>query len=408
MDITLDLKNFVSDQHITISGSKSETNRLLILQAMYPDLLLENVSNSDDSKVMTKALSAQQNNAIDLHHAGTAMRFLTSFFATQPHSDVILTGSARMKERPIQILVNALKQLDADISYLEKEGFPPIRIQGKTIHKNTVEIQANVSSQYISSLMLMAPSLANGLKIKLNGDITSAPYIQMTLQILNSLGIKADFTENIIQIFPVQELSKNRFTIESDWSSASYFYSIMALAPIGSQISLRYFKPDSLQGDAVLNKIYSVFGVQTIFRDTEIILKKTENAQISNLNLSLNNTPDIAQTLIATCLGLGITCNLTGLHTLKIKETDRLQALKTELEKFGAIVEITEDSIHLNNKVTFSSGTIEIETYQDHRMALAFAPLAFKQKLRINNAEVVAKSYPDFWEDLRMIGFSIT
>ena len=408
MDITLDLKNFVSDQHITISGSKSETNRLLILQAMYPDLLLENVSNSDDSKVMTKALSAQQNNAIDLHHAGTAMRFLTSFFATQPHSDVILTGSARMKERPIQILVNALKQLDADISYLEKEGFPPIRIQGKTIHKNTVEIQANVSSQYISSLMLMAPSLANGLKIKLNGDITSAPYIQMTLQILNSLGIKADFTENIIQIFPVQELSKNRFTIESDWSSASYFYSIMALAPIGSQISLRYFKPDSLQGDAVLNKIYSVFGVQTIFRDTEIILKKTENAQISNLNLSLNNTPDIAQTLIVTCLGLGITCNLTGLHTLKIKETDRLQALKTELEKFGAIVEITEDSIHLNNKVTFSSGTIEIETYQDHRMALAFAPLAFKQKLRINNAEVVAKSYPDFWEDLRMIGFSIT
>lgn len=404
MDITLDSKNFITNQHLTISGSKSETNRLLVLQALYPDLQIENASDSDDSEVMKKALSSKKAKEIDVHHAGTAMRFLTSYFAIQPDTDIVLTGSSRMKERPIQILVDALKQLDADITYLEKEGFPPIRIKGKTIHKNIVEIETNVSSQYISSLMLIASSLPNGLKINLKKNITSASYIRMTLQMLNTLGINADFNENRIKILPAHQLKNNLFGVESDWSSASYFYSIIALAPIGSRISLSYFKPDSLQGDAILAEIYKDFGVQTTFQNAEIILEKTVNCQLSTINYQLNNTPDIAQTLIVTCLGLGITCTLTGLHTLKIKETDRLQALKNELEKFGAEVAITDDSIELKNTVVFTDSVIEIETYQDHRMAMAFAPLAFRQKLRIKNAEVVSKSYPGFWEDLKVIG----
>lgn len=404
MDITLDSKNFITNQHLTISGSKSETNRLLVLQALYPDLQIENASDSDDSEVMKKALSSKQAKEIDVHHAGTAMRFLTSYFAIQPDVNIILTGSSRMKERPIQILVDALRQLDADITYLEKEGFPPIRIKGKTIHKNIVEIETNVSSQYISSLMLISSSLPNGLKINLKGNITSASYIRMTLQMLNTLGINADFNENRIKILPAHQLKNTHFTVESDWSSASYLYSIIALAPIGSRISLSYFKPDSLQGDAILAEIYKDFGVQTTFQNAEIILEKTVNCQLSTINYQLNNTPDIAQTLIVTCLGLGITCTLTGLHTLKIKETDRLQALKNELEKFGAEVAITDDSIELKNTVVFTDSVIEIETYQDHRMAMAFAPLAFRQKLRIKNAEVVSKSYPGFWEDLKVIG----
>src|SRR5690606_22404105 len=329
-----------SDQHITISGSKSETNRLLVLQALYPDLLLENISNSDDSKVMTKALSAQQSHNIDIHHAGTAMRFLSAYYAMQENTEVILTGSSRMKERPIQILVDALQQLGANISYLEKDGFPPLKIVGKNLSKNQVIINANVSSQYISALMLIGAALPNGLKINLKGNITSAPYIRMTLQMLNTLGINADFNENRIKILPAHQLKNTHFTVESDWSSASYFYSIIALAPIGSRISLSYFKPDSLQGDAILAEIYKDFGVQTTFQNAEIILEKTVNCQLSTINYQLNNTPDIAQTLIVTCLGLGITCTLTGLHTLKIKETDRLQALKNELEKFGAEVAI--------------------------------------------------------------------
>lgn len=408
MDLILETNSFTDYQLITISGSKSETNRLLILQALYPTLQIENESDADDSKVMKAALFPRtKTSEIDIHHAGTAMRFLTSYFASKPGSDVVLTGSARMKNRPIQILVDALRQLDAAVSYLDKEGFPPLHICGKKISKKIVKIKADVSSQYISSLMLIAPSLPNGLEIRLEGEVTSEPYILMTLQILNTLGIEAKFEANSIKISPALQLTKNTFTIESDWSSASYFYSIIALAPIGSRISLRYFKKDSLQGDAVLADIYERFGVQTTFQPTQITLEKKSKPNCQAIELSLNNTPDLAQTIVVTCLGLGITCNLTGLHTLKIKETDRLQALKNELEKFGAKVAITDDSIELKNKVVFTDSVIEIETYQDHRMAMAFAPLAFKQKICIHDATVVSKSYPNFWEDLKTIGFRL-
>lgn len=403
-DILLNKSELKNNQTIIISGSKSETNRLLLLQALYPNLKIENASNSDDSEVMKNALqSVGKSGEINVHHAGTAMRFLTSFFAIQEGLEVVISGSNRMHERPIKILVDALNQLGSDISYLNQEGFPPIKIIGKKIKKKKVLIDANVSSQYITSLMLIGSSLLNGLEIQLQGKITSIPYIKMTLSVLQSLGVKAEFENNIIKIPHTKELTNDTFVVESDWSSASYFYSLMAMSNIDTEITLGYFKQNSLQGDAVLAEIYQNFGVQTTFTDNKIILKKVKNPSIKSININLNNAPDIAQTIIVTCLGLEITCNLTGLHTLKIKETDRLQALKNELEKFGAEVSISADSIQLNNSVDFQNETIAIETYQDHRMAMAFAPLILKQSLVIKNAEVVSKSYTDFWNDLKNV-----
>lgn len=407
-DILLNKSELKNNQTIIISGSKSETNRLLLLQALYPNLKIENASNSDDSEVMKNALqSVGKSSEINVHHAGTAMRFLTSFFAIQEGLEVVISGSERMHERPIKILVDALNQLGSDIKYLNHEGFPPIKIIGKKIQGNKVLIDANVSSQYITSLMLIGSSLPNGIEIQLDGTITSIPYIKMTLSILQSLGIKAEFENNIIKIPHTEKLSNDTFVVESDWSSASYFYSLIALSKIDTGITLGYFKQNSLQGDAVLAEIYQSFGVETTFTGNKIILKKIENPSIKNINLNLNNAPDIAQTIIVTCLGLGITCSLTGLHTLKIKETDRLQALKNELEKFGASVSISADSIHLNNSVVFQNKTIAIETYQDHRMAMAFAPLVLKQSLVIKNADVVSKSYPDFWNDLKLLNIDL-
>lgn len=403
-DILLNKSELKNNQGIIISGSKSETNRLLLLQALYPNLKIENASNSDDSEVMKNALqSVGKSSEINVYHAGTAMRFLTSFYAIQEGLEVVISGSNRMHERPIKILVDALNQLGSDISYLNQEGFPPIKIIGKKIQGNKVLIDANVSSQYITSLMLIGSSLPNGLEIQLQGKITSIPYIKMTLSVLQSLGIKAEFENNIIKIPHTEKLTNDTFVVESDWSSASYFYSLIALSKIDTEITLGYFKQNSLQGDAVLAEIYQKIGVQTAFADNKIILKKVENPSIKNININLNNAPDIAQTIIVTCLGLGITCNLTGLHTLKIKETDRLQALKNELEKFGAEVSISADSIRLNNSVDFQNKTISIETYQDHRMAMAFAPLVLKQNIVIKNAEVVSKSYPNFWNDLKNV-----
>lgn len=405
-DILLKKSKLKNNQEIIISGSKSETNRLLLLQAFYPSLKIENASNSDDSNVMLTCLKSNSLTK-DVHHAGTAMRFLTAYFAIKDGEEVVLTGSDRMKNRPIKILVDALRQLDATISYLDKEGFPPLQIIGKKIIKSRVEIDANVSSQYITSLLLIGSSLPNGIEIHLKGTITSLPYINMSISLLQTLGIQVQFQDNILKVPKTEILTLDSFVVESDWSSASYFYSMIALSPVGTRINLGYFKENSFQGDAVLTKIYKSFGVQTTFINNKIVLEKNENHSIKKLNLDLNNTPDLAQTIIVTCLALGIKCDLTGLHTLKIKETDRLQALKNELEKFGATVSITNNSIQLQNTVTFNKEFIKIETYQDHRMALAFAPLALKQPVLILNAQVVSKSYPHFWNDLNTIGFSV-
>ncbi|WP_445715630.1 3-phosphoshikimate 1-carboxyvinyltransferase [Flavobacterium sp.] len=413
MNLLLQLSSIQHPAPIKITGSKSETNRLLLLQALYPNLILENTSNSDDSEVMQKALTnthhpSPNTQAIDVHHAGTAMRFLTAFFAIQEGKEVVLTGSSRMKERPIKILVDALIQLGAEIAYQENEGFPPIKIKGRKIIQNRVSLPANVSSQYISALLLIAPKLENGLELTLEGEITSVPYIKMTLALLNQIGVRATFEDNIIKVtHHPSPITHHPIIVESDWSSASYWYSIVALSVIGTQVTLYSYKENSLQGDSTLIEIYKDFGVETIFnKDNSIAITKTQNHQLSIVNYQLNNCPDIAQTIAVTCFGLGMGCHLTGLHTLKIKETDRLEALKIELTKLGAKISVTNDSLTLENSNSINEN-IAIATYQDHRMAMAFAPLALKVPIQINNTEVVSKSYPDFWNDLKKVGFLI-
>ncbi len=400
---------------ICISGSKSETNRLLLLQALYPNLAIENISNSDDSEVMTLALQTNSQREthnlqpINIHHAGTAMRFLTAYFAQKEGQEVVLTGSTRMQQRPISVLVDALKQLGANIEYVNNLGYPPLSIWGKKLTKNKVSLPANVSSQYISALLLIAPKLENGLELTLIGAITSIPYIKMTLALLNEIGVETSFIENTIKVNHKSEIFSQQSTIESDWSSASYFYSIVALSEIGTEIKLSYFKQNSLQGDAALVEIYKDFGVETVFEKNSIILKKSAICNLHSVIYNLQSAPDIAQTIAVTCFGLGIGCHLTGLHTLKIKETDRLLALEAELSKLGASISVTNDSLTIVANSLPSEGLGEtIKTYQDHRMALAFAPLALKTDIIIENAEVVSKSYPDFWQDLEKIGISIS
>jgi 3-phosphoshikimate 1-carboxyvinyltransferase len=413
MNLYLKKKVVLSKTNLEITGSKSETNRLLLLQALYPNFLLENTSNSDDAEVMQLALQQstiknKQSLIIDVHHAGTAMRFLTAFFAIQEGKNVVLTGSSRMKERPIKILVEALNQLGVEIAYVENEGFPPIKIKGGKITQNKVSLPANVSSQYISALLLIAPKLENGLELTLEGEITSIPYIHMTLALLNEIGVETSFLDNVIKVNSKFKIQNLKFVIESDWSSASYWYSIIALSEIGTEITLSSYKESSLQGDSVLVEIYEDFGVETIFNaNNSITILKSRAYYYKSIILNLKSSPDIAQTIAVTCFGLGIGCNLTGLHTLKIKETDRLEALKTELTKLGAMISITNNSLDLKSSSEIKEN-ISIATYQDHRMAMAFAPLALKTSLIIENAEVVSKSYPTFWEDLKALQFEIT
>lgn len=402
MDLRLKTEEFNSDTHITISGSKSESNRLLILQQLYPDLQIENLSDSDDTYHLQEALFSDDTIA-DVGHAGTAMRFLTAFFATQEGVTKVLQGSERMHNRPIQILVDALRDLGADINYIEKEGYPPLKISGKKLTKNKVSINGNVSSQYISALMLIAPSLEKGLEIELIGEITSVPYINMTLQLLHQLEVEAKFEGQFIKIKPKSTIKKQTVVVESDWSSASYFYSIIALSEVGSSVKLSAYKKDSLQGDSCLEEIYKNFGVTTTFEENTILLTKEKKHNSEVFEQDLKNAPDIAQTIAVTCFGLGITCDLSGLHTLKIKETDRLEALREELTKLGADISVTNESLHLKSSSEIKEN-IQIATYNDHRMAMAFAPLALKVSIEILDAEVVTKSYRNFWKDMFYVG----
>ena len=347
MDISIKKSKLRNYQNIQITGSKSESNRLLLLQALYPQIQIENLSNSDDSVLMQKALASNET-LIDIHHAGTAMRFLTAYFSIQNKREVTITGSSRMKERPLKILVEALKSLGADITYLENEGFPPLKIIGKELTKSKVTLEANVSSQYISALLLIASKLENGLELTLKGQITSVPYIKMTLSLLNSIGIATSFVENTISVKPhTLNIKPQTLTVESDWSSASYFYSLIALSEVGTEISIASYKKESLQGDSVLAEIYLSFGVETSYNSNSIKLVKVQQSKTSNLEFHLSDAPDIAQTIAVTAFGLGVECYLTGLHTLKIKETDRLVALKTELEKLGAEIEITLETLRV-------------------------------------------------------------
>ena len=399
------VENKLINKSVFISGSKSESNRLLILQQLLSRITISNLSDSDDTHHLQHALSTQDSE-INIGHAGTAMRFLTAFFAAQKNRTVILSGSDRMHNRPIKILVDALKDLGAEISYVDKEGYPPLKIMGKELKENKVQINGNVSSQYISALLLIASSLPEGLTVELLGEITSIPYIKMTLSLLNQIGIETSFEGQTIQVKPHQNSKQQDLVVESDWSSASYFYSIIALSDIGSEIRLSSYKKQSLQGDAVLADIYEYFGVSTTFDENSIILKKVAKSKKELLQLDLNKAPDIAQTIAVTCFGLGVSCDLDGLHTLKIKETDRLEALKNELTKLGAIISVTNDSLYLEGSSKIISN-VSIETYNDHRMAMAFAPLAILMPLNILDANVVTKSYRNFWEDLQQIGFQL-
>jgi len=390
---------------IAVTGSKSETNRLLLLKALFPNITLANTSNSDDSEVMQKALIGNDE-IVDIHHAGTAMRFLTAYFAVNEGRDVVMTGSGRMQERPIKILVEALGQLGVEISYEKEVGYPPIKIKGKKVTASKVTLAANVSSQYISALLLVASKLENGLELTLEGEITSIPYIKMTLALLNDLDIQTSFEGNVIKVYPKESVASKEMVVESDWSSASYFFSLVALADTAS-ITLTSYRENSLQGDSELVSLYEKLGVKTTFENNKMTLVKQENFKYETVNFELNNTPDIAQTIVVTCLGLGIGCHLTGLHTLKIKETDRLEALRIELTKLGANISVTNDSLTLTASEKINHN-VKIGTYNDHRMAMAFAPLALKVPIIIEDAGVVSKSYPDFWNDLKTLSFEIS
>ena len=404
MTVSLSHPSVKCNGKLRITGSKSETNRLLLLQALFSGLSIENTSESDDSEVMQAALK-DKTDVIDVHHAGTAMRFLTAYFAHLEGREVVLTGSQRMQERPIKILVEALRSIGASITYEKEEGNPPIIIKGKKLTGGTVTLPADISSQYISALLLIGPVLENGIQLDLVGKITSIPYINMTLSLLNNIGVQTEFKGQSIRVAPQKKPRLTTQIVESDWSSASYYFSIVALSD-ESEIHLTSYKKNSLQGDRVLREIYSKLGVSSSIEGQTLILKK-EKVDLPNvLEWDLSKAPDIAQTIAVSCYGLGVGCKLRGLHTLKIKETDRLQALYNELTKLGAQVKVTDKSLELAAGSNFVADC-SLPTYNDHRMAMAFAPLALKVPLIIENAEVVSKSYPTFWKDLEQINFKI-
>ena len=392
--------------NINISGSKSESNRLLTLRAYTSFFNINNLSDSDDTKTMISSLKSDKEE-INIGHAGTAMRFLTSYYSSILNSSKILTGSSRMKERPILILVEALNNLGADIEYIDKKGYPPIKINGKLIYGNEIALPADVSSQYVSSLMMLGVSINQGLKIKLSTKITSLPYIHMTKKIIERIGGIVDIKPDEIII---KQLVSNKIPdqiVESDWSSASYFYSLVALSD-SSDITLSSFFNNSIQGDSRIVDIYKQFGVETKFLNDKIYLKKNNIDLPDSISINLRDNPDLAQTIVVTCLGLGVNCKLEGLHTLKLKETDRLLALKREIEKFEVdCVTISNQSITLKNNSKLKSG-VSINTYDDHRMAMSFAPLSMINPIIIINPEVVSKSYLNFWNDLESLGFKIS
>ena len=377
----------VLPNEIQITGSKSESNRLLILQKLFGNIEIKNISNSQDTKLLQKALNSDEK-TIDIHHAGTAMRFLTSFFAVQEGVEKILIGSERMKQRPIKPLVEALRELGADIEYLENEGFPPLKIKGKKLEKNFVEIPADISSQFITSLILVGGKLENGLTINLLGEITSKPYIEMTLKLLSEISGKSIILKDKTIQIPNIKTQKTAVIVESDWSSASYFYSFLALDR--QKITLKNFNKNSLQGDSRIAEIYSqFFGIDTILNENF--------SRPQSIQLNMNDCPDIAQTVCVTAAALKISFEIGGLATLKIKETDRLSALQNELKKIGCETEIRDNSIK-SVLYTNPEKNISIATYGDHRMAMAFAPYSLILEIEIQNPEVVEKSFPDFWE----------
>ena len=371
---------------IDLPSSKSISNRLLIIQSLCKEnFMIENLSDSDDTKILELAINSQSN-LIDVGAAGTTFRFLTSYLSTLVGEEFILTGSERMKERPIKELVDSLKELDAQIEYIEEENFPPLKIKGAKLKGKKIKIDGSVSSQFISSILLVSPTIKGGLELEINGDLVSKPYVLMTLKLMSEFGINWDWTENKIKIVEQNYLSKN-YKVESDWSAATFWFQIASLSD-NCNIKLNGLAETSIQGDKEVRSFFKNLGVESEFVNNQLFLTKIPEATFPE-KVDFIETPDIYQSLKCTLFAKGISPEISGLQTLKDKETNRISAVENELKKLD------------QSKI--------IETYNDHRMAMSFAPLCLKfEELQINNPEVVSKSYPNFWEDLKKGGFKIS
>lgn len=397
---------------VQLPGSKSISNRLLMIRALSgSSFALENLSDSDDTRYLQDALEAIVNGAsknIDIGHAGTDMRFLTAYLSSREGS-YELTGSERMQQRPIGELVDVLRSLGAEISYKSREGFPPLLIKGRKLEGGEATIRGDISSQFISALLMIAPYFTKGLELRLTGNIVSKPYIAMTIETMKAFGAEVAEAGSTIRVGPgAYHPTVDSYYIESDWSAASYYCSMVALSPVGSRLTLHGLMEKSLQADAVCAILYRSFGVETQFTGSSAILTKTGQSQPETMNYDFTDCPDIAQTLVCTCAALSRPFHFTGLQTLKVKETDRILALQQELRKLGVAVEATDDSLSYDGAVALNREPVSIATYKDHRMAMSFAPLALVHHgISMEEAEVVSKSYPGFWNDLRKIGFII-
>lgn len=401
--------NHVSGK-VVLNGSKSISNRVLIIDALCNNAIpLENLSNADDTVILNKLLKSNEP-VLDAGAGGTTFRFLTAYLATQEGREVLLTGSERMQQRPIKLLVDALIALGADIKYENISGFPPLRIKGKKLKGGKIQLPADTSSQYITALLLIAPTLEDGLELELTGTIVSVPYIRMTLNILNYFGITTRFEKNIIKVEQGVFQSKP-FFIEGDWSAASYYYSVAILSE-SAELELIGLTNQQIQGDSIIAKIAENFGVKTIYKDKRVVLEKSTHQKLDTFSFDFLECPDLAQTVIVFCAAKGTELHCKGLQTLRIKETDRITALDNELQKLGlaSLQEITKNGWKLlpNQFITHNSELQTISTYEDHRMAMAFAPLTLVLKeLSIKEPNVVSKSYPEFWNDLQKIGFKV-
>lgn len=397
------------DTTINLPASKSISNRALILHALGKGSVVpDNLSDCDDTKVIINALKTMPP-VIDIKAAGTAMRFMTAYLSVTPGEHVI-TGTNRMKHRPIRVLVDALRKLGAQIEYTEEEGFPPLRITGDTLDGGMLEIPGDVSSQYISALLMIGPAMKNGLKLRLTGNIVSRPYIDLTLHVMHEFGISVEWTDVDMISVSHQEIGERRYTIENDWSASSYWYEILAMTNDDeSRVTLPGLKDASRQGDSAVRYLFSMLGVKTAFRTSNEVVLTRHMCSLPRLDYDFINQPDLAQTLVVTCATLGIPFHFTGLGNLRIKETDRIEAMKTEMRKLGYVLDDSvETELSWNGERCEAEEKPVIDTYEDHRMAMAFAPTAILLgEIRINDPEVVTKSYPGYWDDLRKAGFTI-
>ena len=395
------------DSTIYLNSSKSESNRLLIIKALSEkEITIKNLSKANDSVLLKNLLESENLVVWDAQDAGTSFRFLTSFLAIKKEH-VVLSGTERMKQRPVKVLVDALNKIGAEILYLENEGFPPIYVKGKINQvKNKLDIPGDISSQYISSLLLIAPLLEKGIEINIEEPFYSRPYVNMTLNLMNSFGIKSEVKGNKISI-KNQEFSSGSYIIESDWSAASYWYSILSISDNINNLTLQGLKKKSNQGDSVISELMKSFGVNTQYKEDGIVLTKIK-LDTEEIELDFRDCPDLAQTILVVAAYHKIKLKVSGVESLKIKETDRLVAMKNELKKIGCDFYEEGNYWILEKRRREIDDELSIDTYKDHRMAMAFAPLASKKSIIINDPDVVVKSYPTYWEDLKKVGFMIT